>query len=161
MMLKGCRLLAAATAASAIFIAPHTAAQQPNSENSEDYREGYRAGYDDGFQRGYQKGLRESGGVAVAPVPAAPPGPPPRSTGPITISRAVYNNGGSRMCDATRWAARMANGRATATLEVSNSMCGDPAPGDRKSLDVTYVCGTIAKTATAYEHRSLYLDCSP
>jgi len=131
------------------------AAGAPNAESSDDYREGYRAGYDDGFQRGYEKGMRE-GGVAAAPAPSAPP----RSTGPITISRAVYGTS-SRMCDATRWAARSANGRMSATLDVTNSICGDPSPGDRKSLDVTYVCGTVAKTASANEHRSVYLDCTP
>ena len=49
----------------------------------------------------------------------------------------------------------------SANLDVTNSICGDPSPGDRKSLDVTYVCGTIAKTASANEHRSVYLDCTP
>jgi hypothetical protein len=55
----------------------------------------------------------------------------------------------------------MANGRSTASLDASNSICGDPAPGDRKQLSVTYVCGTIAKSADAYEHRTVYLDCTP
>ena len=64
-------------------------------------------------------------------------------------------------CDATRWAARHANGRTSATLDVSNEICGDPSPKDRKQLEVTYVCGTIAKTASAYEHRSVSLDCAP
>jgi hypothetical protein len=40
-------------------------------------------------------------------------------------------------------------------------MCGDPARGDRKELNVTYICGTIAKSASAYEHRTIYLDCTP
>lgn len=40
-------------------------------------------------------------------------------------------------------------------------MCGDPSPGDRKSLEVTYVCGSVAKTASANEHRSVTLDCTP
>jgi len=55
----------------------------------------------------------------------------------------------------------MANGRMTATLDVTNDICGDPSPGDRKSLDVTYGCGAIGKTASANEHRSVSLDCSP
>lgn len=37
---------------------------------------------------------------------------------------------------------------------------GDPAPGQRKSLEVTYICGKVVRTASAYEHRSLYLDCT-
>jgi hypothetical protein len=150
----GVTRIMAALAASAVTA---VAAQAPGSDSSDDYRAGYRAGYDDGFQRGYDKAMRE---VAAPPAPVAVPVPPPRASGPITISRAVYGNG-SRTCDASRWAARMSNGRATATLDVSNKICGDPAPGDRKSLDVTYVCGSIAKSATAYEHRSVFLDCTP
>ncbi|HEX7560401.1 MAG TPA: hypothetical protein VF386_14460 [Usitatibacter sp.] len=138
-----------------VAAAPIVAAGAPNTDSSDDYRDGYRAGYDDGFQRGYEKGMKE-GGVAAVPAPSAPP----RSTGPITISRAVYGTS-SRICDATRWAARSANGRMSANFDVTNSICGDPSPGDRKSLDVTYVCGTIAKTASANEHRSVYLDCTP
>jgi hypothetical protein len=147
--------------AAAVFAATIAAscAYAQNSD-SDDYRAGYRSGYDDGFQRGYEKGLRESGAQAPAQVVAPPPSAPPRSTGPIAISRAVYGNG-SHVCDASRWAARMANGRAMATLDASNEICGDPAKGERKSRDVTYVCGSIAKSATAYEHRSLSLDCTP
>jgi hypothetical protein len=112
----------------------------------------YRAGYEDGFARGYQKGIAEA--------QAAPPPASTKATGPITISRAVYGTS-SKSCDATRWLARKANGRMTASVEVTNDICGDPSPGSRKSLDVTYVCGSIAKTANAFEHRNVDLDCSP
>lgn len=128
--------------------AAFAALAQSIDKNSDDYR----AGYEDGFARGYQKGLHEA---QAAPAPA-----PARATGPITISRAVYGTS-SKSCDATRWLARKANGRMTASVEVTNDMCGDPSPGGRKSLDVTYVCGTIAKTANAFEHRSVDLDCTP
>jgi hypothetical protein len=134
-----------------------TWAQGSARERDEDPGEAYRRGYEDGFARGYRKGLEE-GEQRAAEV--APPPPPPRSTGPITISRAVYGTG-SRLCDATRWTANRANGRRTASLDVSNKICGDPSPGERKSLEVTYVCGTIAKTASANEHRSVTLDCTP
>ncbi len=127
-------------------------------EDTRDYREGYRKGYDDGFASGYRKGLEESG--RAAPPAAAPPPPPPRATGPITVSTAYYGTS-SKSCDATRWVAKRANGRRSATIDVSNDMCGDPARGDRKQLEITYVCGSIAKTASAYEHRQAYLDCTP
>ncbi len=91
--------------------------------------------------------------------PSSPP-PPPRSTGPISVQRAAYGSGG-RVCDATRWARSRTQGRQTATLDVTNNICGDPAPGARKSLEVTYVCGSVPKTASANEHRSLFLDCTP
>jgi hypothetical protein len=156
MGLRAMRLFATLAASGAIA----AMAEGPSGPgtDSDDYRAGYRAGYDDGFQRGYEKAMRE----ANVPPPVAAPAPsgPPRSTGPITISRAVYGTS-AKSCDATRWAARMANGRATASLDASNSICGDPAPGDRKSLSVTYVCGTIAKAADGYEHRSVFLDCTP
>ena len=149
--------LVAALAASGAMAVAAEGPSGPGTETDDRYSEGYRAGYDDGFQRGYEKAMRET---SAPPPAAAAPGAPPRATGPITISRAVYGTS-SKGCDATRWAARMANGRATASLDVSNSICGDPAPGDRKSLNVTYVCGTIAKSGDAFEHRSVFLDCTP
>ena len=142
-------ILAAATLALA-------AAAAAQDRDSYDFREGYRRGYDDGFASGYRKGLAEST-RAAPPAPAAPP--PPVPTGPITISTAYYGTS-SKSCDATRWVARKVNGRRTASFEVTNDMCGDPAKGDRKQLEITYVCGSIAKTASAYEHRTVYLDCT-
>ena len=126
-------------------------------ENRADYREGYRKGYDDGFASGYRKGLEEARNALPAVPPAAPP--PPRPSGPITVSTAYYGTS-AKSCDATRWVARRVNGRRTASFEVTNEMCGDPAKGDRKQLEITYVCGSIAKTASAYEHRTVYLDCT-
>jgi hypothetical protein len=122
-------------------------------------RDAYRKGYDDGFARGYAKAMEEARANAVAAPPAPPPAPP-RSTGPIAVSGAVYGTS-SKNCDATRHVARHANGKRTFSFEVTNEMCGDPARGDRKELNVTYICGTIAKSASAYEHRTIYLDCTP
>jgi hypothetical protein len=78
---------------------------------------------------------------------------------PIRITRAIYGSS-SRSCDATRYVQNQANGRMNASVTVSNDMCGDPARGERKELEVTYTCGTVTKTASAYEHRTVYLDCS-
>ena len=124
-------------------------------ENSDAYRDGYQRGYDDGYARGYRKALEENRPVAIPPPPPAPPGP----TGPITISGAYYGTS-SKNCDATRYVARRANGKRSYSFEVSNEICGDPARGDRKSLEVTYVCGNLAMTASANEHRTIYLDCN-
>lgn len=137
-----------------VVAVPLAAAQD---RDSLDYREGYRRGYDDGFASGYRKGLEET--PRAAPVAPPPPPPPPRATGPITVSSAHYGTS-SKSCDATRPVARRVNGRLTASFEVTNELCGDPAKGDRKQLEVTYICGSIAKTASAYEHRTIYLDCS-
>ncbi len=129
----------------------------PAYDDSDAYREGYRRGFDDGYARGYRKALEEN--RAPAAVAPAPP-PPPRATGPIAISGAVYGTS-SKNCDATRYVARRANGKRSYSFEVSNEMCGDPARGDRKELNVTYICGSLAKTVSAYEHRTIYLDCTP
>lgn len=139
----------------AAAVAPALAGAQ--DRDSLDYREGYRRGYDDGFASGYRKGLEDT--PRAAPVAPPPPPPPPRATGPITISSAHYGTS-SKSCDATRQLARRFNGRMAANMVVTNDLCGDPAKGDRKQLEVTYICGSIAKTASAYEHRTLYLDCS-
>ena len=129
----------------------------PVYQQGDPYRDAYRKGYDDGFARGYAKAMEEARAVAAPP---PPPPAPPRSTGPIAVSGAVYGTS-SKNCDATRFVARRANGKRTYSFEVTNEMCGDPAHGDRKELDITYICGTIAKSATAYEHRTIYLDCTP
>ena len=138
----------------ALALAPAALAQQGDSTGSSDYRDGYRRGYDDGYARGYRKGLEEAGRPPVT----APPPPPPGPNGPIFVTRAFYGST-SRSCDATRWVARQSNGRRSASFEVSNAMCGDPARGDRKQLEVTYRCGDFVKTASAYEHRTIVLDC--
>ncbi len=123
--------------------------------DSYDYREGYRRGYDDGFAAGYRKAL-ESGApppTAVAPAPAAP------RLGPIRVTRAIYGST-SKSCDSTRFVKSQAEGRISATVNVSNDMCGDPAKGERKQLEITFRCGDVTKTASGYEHRSVYVDCS-
>jgi len=130
---------------------------EPPQEERRDYRDGYRRGYDDGFASGYRKGLEEAG--RAAPIAPPPPPPPPRATGPITVTSAYYGTA-SRSCDATRHVARRANGRRTASIDVTNEMCGDPARGERKQLEVNYVCGSLARTASGYEHRTVALDCT-
>ena len=147
------RRVAPCLALALAFTLPALAA---DDEPGRDFNDGYRKGYNDGFTAGYRKAMDER--ARAAPPPAAPP-PPPRATGPITVSTAYYGTS-SKSCDATRFVARRANGRVTASVDVSNEICGDPARGDRKQLEVTYVCGSIAKTASAYEHRTVYLDCT-
>jgi hypothetical protein len=117
-------------------------------------REAYRRGYEEGFARGYEKGL--AGGDRAAP-PAAPA--PAVATGPIRVSGAFYGTSSSN-CDATRYVGSRANGKRSYSFQVSNNICGDPAKGERKSLEVTYYCGRLSKTASANEHRTVYLDCN-
>ena len=85
--------------------------------------------------------------------------PAPPRLGPIRVTGAFYGTS-SRNCDATRYVASRANGKRTYSFEISNNICGDPAHGDRKSLEVTYYCGHVVKSASANEHRTIYLDCT-
>jgi hypothetical protein len=133
----------------------------PASSQSTDpeEREAYRRGYEEGFARGYRKGLDE-GQQRVAPPPPPPAAPAaPVASGPIRVTGAFYGTP-SKNCDATRHVASRANGKRTYSFEVTNNICGDPARGDRKSLDITYRCGRLDKTASANEHRTIYLDCT-
>ena len=128
-----------------------------------DEREAYRRGYEEGFARGYQKGLDEGQYRAPAPAPPPPqvivtPPPPPVATGPIRVTGAYYGTD-RKNCDATKFVQQRANGKRSYSFEVSNNICGDPARGERKSLEVTYRCGQLHKTASANEHRTIYLGC--
>ena len=143
------------TAGLALALTAGTALAQREAPREEDgaYREGYRRGFDDGYSQGYRKGLEEG-----RPVVVAPPPPPARPRHPIVISRATYGAGPKR-CDASRAVGNIANGQETASIEASNDLCGDPARDQRKRLEVSYVCGRVAKTAFANERDSVYLDC--
>ena len=151
---------AAVLALLAVSLAPAAAfAQQdepPEYRERGELRDAYRRGYESGFERGYRKGFEEGERRAAQ---AVAPAPPPVATGPIRVTGAFYGTN-TKNCDATRQLSRRANGKKSFSLEVSNDLCGDPARGQRKALEVTYFCGGLSKKATANEHRTLYLDCS-
>jgi len=120
------------------------------AQGSGDFKDGYAQGYKEGFDAGYRKGMAEQHNAAEA-----------SSKGfPIAVQVATYGPEGSReRCDATRYVRKQANGQRSVSVDITNGMCGDPAPGKRKSAEITYLCGAVAKTASAYEHRSAYLYC--
>lgn len=134
----------------------------PAAAQSEDaFQAGYRRGYQDGFRDGQRGG---SGGGAPTYVPPASSsggygnrGYYGRTRG-LQVLGALYGDG-DRDCDATQVVVSQFNGRASAALKVSNGLCGDPAPGERKSLRVEYACGQERRTVSAYEHRSLEASC--
>ena len=131
-------------------------------ESSDAYKSGFKEGYSRGFREGLAEGEKRAASLQpppalVAPAVAVPVKPGP--SGPITVSSAVYGSD-KKNCNALGWLSRRVNGRMTASVDVENSICGDPHPGARKQLEVSYICGSFAKTASAYEHRSLYLDCT-
>ncbi len=119
------------------------------AQDSSDYKEGYADGFRDGFEKGRRKAIAEDRGESTS-----------ESKGyPITITSAIYGPESGSSCDARRFVGSRANGRRSASIDVTNKMCGDPSPGDRKSLEITYRCGSLVKTTSAYEHRTAYLSC--
>lgn len=123
------------------------------------YDDGFKAGFKDGYAKGYREGLAEGEKRASSYAPPAPPPVKAGPNGPIRIQSAFYGTS-SKNCNATHWLGRRADGRNSVSVEVENRICGDPAPGQRKSLEVSYLCGTFPKAASAYEHRTLFLDCN-
>lgn len=122
-----------------------------NQELRDAYRRGYERGYDRGFRRGQESAERRGPPAVIAPPPNVP-------TGPIQVTGAYYGTS-DRNCQAGRQVARVANGKRSYSFKVTNDICGDPSPGNRKSLEVTYTCGQLQKTASAREHQTIYLDC--
>ena len=133
-----------------VLVAAATVALPAAAQSSSDFKDGYAQGYKEGFDAGYRKGIAEQRSATEA----AP------KNFPIAILVASYGPEGAReRCDATRYVRKEAHGRHNASVAVTNNMCGDPAPGKRKQIEITYQCGAVAKTASAYEHRSAYLSC--
>ena len=142
------------------------AAAQPRDNRDDDepaeyrdrqeVRDAYRRGFERGYDRGYRKGVQE--GDRRAP-PAAPPPPPPQPIlGPIRVTSAFYGTS-SKNCDATRFVGRQSNGKRQHSFNVTNEMCGDPARGDRKTLEVVFWCGDVSRSASAREHQTIFLNC--
>lgn len=126
---------------------------------SQELRDAYRRGYERGYDRGYRKGLEAGDRRAPPPAVIAPPPPPVVQLGPIQVTGAYYGSD-QRNCQAGRQVARLANGKRSYSFKVTNEICGDPDPGKRKTLEVTYNCGQVQKTASAREHQTIYFDCS-
>ena len=137
----------------ACALAPAWAAAQ-----SRDSERAYREGYDEGFRRGYERGQRDAQAQVGNPPPGAVLVPVVPKRG-IVVLRAWYGDGERRACELTGWAARRFNGRTSESVEVTNQICGDPAPGQRKELTVEYMCGGETRKESAYEHRRLSLSC--
>jgi hypothetical protein len=142
----------------------------PEYRDRPEAREAYRRGYQRGFERGYRRGLEERvKPAAPASVPAPAPAPAPAKsaprkkavpTGPIRVTAASYGSLSQR-CDATSHVADRADGKRSYSFQVTNAMCGDPAEGERKQLEVTYHCGDMVKTSTARQQQTIFLSCIP
>ena len=123
-------------------------------------RDAYRRGYEQGFDRGFQKGLAEGErrGATLAPPPPVAPPPVAVPVGPIRMAGAFYGTS-SKRCDASRYVRHRIDGKMSESFKVSNEMCGDPAHGDRKELEITYWCGPVSKSTSAREHQTIYVSC--
>jgi len=108
----------------------------------------YRRGYDDGYAAGQRDSRGDRGDR----------GDRGRSEWGIRIEEADYGTRGA-MCDARR-AVRQAVERSGDAVPVGNHLCGDPAVGAIKRLNVVYRCGNGEPVrASAREGETLRMAC--
>jgi hypothetical protein len=81
-----------------------------------------------------------------------------REDPPIRIIEARYGTD-RRSCDATRALRRACEGESDCSLKAGNELCGDPVPGQVKTLYVTYRCRGRVHNVTRMEGKYLGLDC--
>lgn len=81
--------------------------------------------------------------------------PPPETPARIEIKQAVYG-AGSQMVDVTDRLRAMLRGNAL-SVQASNALAGDPAPGVVKQLRITYTVGGEQKTAVVAENETFEL----
>jgi len=77
---------------------------------------------------------------------------------PIRIIEARYGTD-RRSCNATRAMRRACEGDDSCSVKAGNELCGDPAPGQVKTLYVTYRCEGRPRDITRTEGKYLRLDC--
>lgn len=80
---------------------------------------------------------------------AAPP--------PVIVSATYGGNG--MTCDAKTYVTNSCDGLSSCTVWSSNGICGDPAPGVTKVLNINYTCTGVAKSASATEGSSALVSC--
>lgn len=112
------------------------------SAQSEEYRRGYDQGYRDAMEA--QQHPRQEGNWH------------------ILVEEAHYGSreGGGGFCEAREPIQREIGGRRRADIRVDNGLCGDPAPGFHKHIEVRYRCGDSQPVrAEAPEGSVLELHC--
>lgn len=68
----------------------------------------------------------------------------------LEILEVIYGNG-RQVCYATDEVAADCNDRSFCAVEASNHLCGDPARGDRKQLEIGYSCGDGIRSIQVWE----------
>lgn len=81
-----------------------------------------------------------------------------REDPPLRIVQARYGTD-RRSCDATRAVRRACEGESDCSLKAGNELCGDPTPGQVKTLYVSYRCRGRVRDITRQEGKYLSLDC--
>lgn len=81
-----------------------------------------------------------------------------REEPPIRIVEARYGTD-RRTCDATRALRRACEGESDCSLKAGNELCGDPTPGQVKTLYVTYRCRGRVRDVTRTEGKQISLEC--
>ena len=108
---------------------------------SDEYRRGYEQGYRDGAEA---QSRTDHGGPA----------------GSIIIEEARYGSREGGFCDPRGPIQQMVGWRRHVDVPVNNSLCGDPAYGRPKHLEVRYRCGESQSVrAEAPENSVLQLNC--
>lgn len=76
----------------------------------------------------------------------------------IKIVSAIY--GSTKTCDAKAPVAKLCDGKSSCTVAVGNGLCGDPQPWTKKTLSVSFTCGSVSRTAKGLEFTNLALSCA-
>jgi hypothetical protein len=109
---------------------------------SNEYRQGYDQGYRDGVEAQSRMGHRD--------------GP----VGRIIIEEASYGSREGGFCQPRDVIQQAIGWRRHIDVTVSNDLCGDPAPGRVKHLDIRYRCGDSPSVrAEAPENSVLPISC--
>jgi hypothetical protein len=107
---------------------------------STEYRRGYDQGYRDGAEAQSQQGQ-------------------PARAARIVVDQAIYGTRGAQ-CDAREKVQQAIGWRRNVAITANNELCGDPAPGRQKRLDIKYRCGDgPALAAQTREGSSVTLNC--
>jgi hypothetical protein len=127
---------------------------------ADSFQDGYRQGFQDGYRQGFEDGSRRwpGAGPAGAPPAGIPAAPAAAALQTIRVTQADYGDGYSD-CSATATVARLLDGKRGGSLRAGNELCGDPAPGRRKTLRVLYFCGAQEREATAPQNEMLTIRC--
>jgi hypothetical protein len=101
---------------------------------------------------------RANAQVFGRPAPGPEFGQRPGDGRDIRVLSARY---GSRRgaCNAAPAVAQKCNGRDRCRIEADNSLCGDPAYGEQKQLEITYACGRGQRNAVGREGARIELHC--